>query len=1052
MRTKLNGILTLFLVLLVQITFAQTETVTGTVTDPDGLPLPGVNVLIKGQGTGTQTDFDGNFSIQANSSDKLIFSYIGFDKQTISVGTKTNINVKLEIGESLDEVVVTALGIERSARSLGYGVSSVKAQDLNEVRANDALEGLKGKASGLVITNQSGNVGGSQRILIRGVSSLQGGVQPLFVVDGVPISNDNIASGSRITGGFDFGNRAQDINPDDIESITVLKGASAAALYGSRAANGVIQITTKKGKAGKKASFQINQSSRFDTPLILPDFQNEYVFGDEGEVILGDGESIVDGGFGFEGWGPNISNVRDQTYVGYGGEEVPYEIFNNNVEDFYQTAVVNVTSFSASGASEEGKDDYRLSLSYQDQEGNIPASSLNRTNLSFNAGSEFNEKLKSRVVLNYVRSNIRGSAAQGANDPNVLSNLINGLPRTADTNIFRDFRDDQGNQINTIGTQVNNPYWIANANRNENTVQRFFGNAQLEWKPIKRFSILARSGYDTYTDTRFTRNSIGTLGRADGSYRDDLLNVRQLTLDLIANYNLDITEDLNLEINAGTQWNERVFERTGNNATVLTVPGLYSPGNAGNNAPFKDFSERRIHGVFGDITLSYKNWAFLNATGRNDWSSTLPVQNRSFFYPSISGSIVWTDALNIESSWLNYGKVRGSWANVGVDTGAYLLDFQYFPDTGFFGQFGTGGTFPFNDNLAFNSSGELPNANLKPENQGNFEVGLEFGFFNNRIILDATYYKNETTDQILSLPTPQTSGFGSFRTNIGQISNEGFELELTSTVVQTDNFSWQLNGNFSTNEFVVDDLGDIPALNLATGFNDIGVRAIEGESLNLFGPGFLRNTDANGDPIDDQILVNEDGLRQVGESRAFGDIFPDFVMGLTSIFRYKGFSLRGTFDYREGGVVFSNTVGLLRRAGLAEETALNGRANLVDTGTFVLDSNGDAVPNTTEITSQQYWQNFANASVAEGNIFDGTFIKLREVSLTYDFPRNLLEKTFISALQVGIQGRNLAVFNTDVPHIDPEASLGGSGSSLQGIERGSIPVPRSVGMNLKMSF
>jgi len=1048
-----KGILTLLLAFVVQISFAQEKTVTGTVVDGDGLPIPGVNVIVKGTTSGTQTDFDGNFTIQASADQTLVFSYLGFKNQEVKVGSKTSFDISLEpSAEELDAVVVTALGIERSERSLGYGVSTVKSEDLNEVRATDALESLKGKTSGVLITNQSGNVGGSQRIVIRGLSSLQGNQQPLFVIDGVPISNANFATGSRITGGFDFGNRAQDINPDDIESVTVLKGASAAALYGSRAANGVIEITTKKGKKGRKASFQVNQTTRFDDPLRLPDFQNQYVFGDEGEVILPEGQSIADGGFGFEGWGPNINDVGDQTYIDYDGSEVPYRIFDDNLERFYETAVVNVTSFSASGASESGKDDYRLSLSYQDQSGNAPASSLNRTNLSFNAGSELSEKLKSRVTLNYVRTNIRGSVAQGANDPNVLANLVNGLPRTANIDLFRDFEDELGNQINSIGTNVNNPYWIAIKNRNSNTVQRFFGNAQLEYAPFENFSVLGRAGYDTFTDTRFTRNAIGTLGRADGSYTDDLFNVRQLTLDLIANYTIDLTEDINLNVNVGTQWNERVLERFGNTGQTLTVPGLYDPGNADNNIPIKGFSKQRIHGVFGDITLSYKNWAFLNVTGRNDWSSTLPVQNRSFFYPSVSGSVVWTDAFEIDSDWLTYGKVRGSWANVGVDTDPYLLDYQFFPDTGFFGQFGTGGTFPFNGNLAFNSAGTLPDANLKPENQGNFEVGLEFGLFNNRLTLDATYYNNVTTDQIVALPTPQTSGFGAFRTNIGEISNEGFELELTSTIVQTKDFSWSINGNFTTNEFVVDDLDGLPALNLDTGFNGIAVRAVEGGNLELFGPGFQRALDADGNEIDNQILVNENGLRQVGESRGFGDIFPDYIVGLTSIFRYKGFTLRGTFDYREGGKVFSNTVGLLRRAGLAEETAVNGRANIVDSQAFMMNEAGDLVPNTIEASPQEYWRAFSSASVVEGNIFDGTFIKLREVSLTYDFPREILEKTFIQGLQLGLQGRNLAIFNTDIPHVDPEASLGGAGSNLQGIERGAIPVPRSLGFNVRMSF
>ncbi|WP_037316789.1 SusC/RagA family TonB-linked outer membrane protein [Salegentibacter sp. Hel_I_6] len=1053
MKNKLHGILTLLLAFVVQFTFAQQKTVTGTVTDDQGLPLPGVNVLVKGSSTGTQTDFDGEYSITTSQGETLVFSFIGFSSAERQVGSSNILDVTMEVdASSLDEVVVTALGIERSEKSLGYGVSTVKSEELNEVRETNVLNALQGKSSGVQISNQSGNVGGSTRITIRGISSLNGDVQPLWVVDGVPISNANIASGSRITGGFDFGNRAQDINPDDIESVTILKGASAAALYGSRASGGVIVVTTKKGKAGRAASFQVNSSLRFDDPLILPDFQNEYVFGDQGEV---DTETAInDGNPGLPGWGPSIGDVQGQTYTNVAGEVVPFEIFENGVENFYRTGVTKINNFNVSGASEGGADDYRLSLSHTEQEGVIPNSSLNRINLGGNAGATLTDKLKSRVNVNYVRTNTTGTAAAGANDPNVLTNIVNGLPRTTDFSLFQPFADEFGDQLSPAGLQTNNPYWIANANASQTSVERFYGNATIDFTPIENLSLLGRAGYDSYTDKRLTQNRNGTLGRFNGSYRDDFIQSRELTLDFIATYDWFINDDFNITARAGTQWNQRVIDRTGNIATDLVVPGLLDPGNAENNSPFKDFSDRRIHGVFGDITFDYKGWAFLNATGRNDWSSTLPEQNRSFFYPSVSASLVYTDALDIKSDFFSYGKVRASWANVGVDTDPYLLSYNFNPLTTFFGQFGTGGTYPFNGNLAFGSQGFLANQNLKPENQENIEFGLEFGFFNNRITIDATYYENKTTDQILFLPTPQTSGFSSFLTNIGQVSNKGVELELGARVLNGDDFTWDVDYNFTSNRFEVDDLGDIPggSLNLETGFNGIAVRAVEGESLQLYGPRFARVQDENGDPIEDQILVNSDGLRQVGSPDNLGDIFPDFIMGLTSTWRYKGFALTTTFDYRNGGKMFSNTVGQLRRDGLAAETAANGRADIVDTQAFRLNESGEAVPNDIAASPQNYWAAYSSASVVEGNVFDATFIKWRELSLTYTLPSSYLDNIFLEGLRIGVQARNLAIFNSEVPHVDPEASLGGAGSNLQGIERGGVPSPRSIGFNVNMNF
>jgi len=1035
------------------IAVAQQKTISGNVVDDKGIPLPGVNVLIKNNANGTQTDFDGNYTIEANRGAVLSFSFVGFATQEVVVGDVDQINIKLVTDAAeLDEVVVTALGIKRSARSLGYAVATIKSDDLNEVRETNVLSALQGKTSGVVIQNQSGNVGGSSRILIRGVSTLQGGQQPLFVVDGVPISNQNIATGSRISGGFDFGNRAQDINPDDIESISILKGASAAALYGSRASAGVIIITTKKGKQGRAASVSFNTSLRFDNPLRLPDFQNEYISGDEGVYDFAE----TNGDQTTAGWGPSINDasIAGQTFTNLQGNQVPFRIFENGAEDFYNTGTTSLNSFNISGASANG-DDYRLSLAYTDQKGIIPNSALNRTNLGLNAGKVFNDKLSSRFSVNYVRTNTRGTAAAGANDPNVLTNIINGLSRITDFSLFNEDVDEFGNQINDPGGQQNNPLFIARQNASQTTVQRFFGNASLQYRPTQNFDVLARAGYDTFTDTRLLQNSIGTIGVLQGNFTDDFINNRELTIDLIATYNKGLGQDFDLTLRGGTQWNERILERLQNQGVNLTVPELFDPGNAETNNLFKDFRRQRILGAFGDLTLNYKNWLILNATGRNDWSSTLPLQNNSFFYPSVSLSWVFSDALNIQNDFLSYGKLRGSWANVGVDTQSFFINFGFTPDTAFFQQFSQAGSFPFNGALAFNSDATLTDQDLNPENQITSEIGIELGLFNNRLLIDATYYSNITEDQIVAVPQPNSTGFNFFRTNIGEVSNKGVELQINTKIIKSDKFSWDIDYNFTSNQFKVEDLGNLPGdgFNLANGFSGTAVRAIEGEDLQLFGPRFRRALDADGNEIEDQILVDANGIRQVGQAGSLGSIFPDFTMGLTTTFRYKSWRLSTTFDYREGGKIFSNTVGQLRRTGLAQETAVNNREVFVDPNTFQLDANGNAVPNTTPVASvQQYWQGFANGNITEGNVFDATFIKWREISLTYTFSPKILKSTPIKALQIALEGRNLGIFNTDLPHIDPESGLGGSASNLQGIERGGVPSSRSFGFNIQANF
>lgn len=1051
MKTKFNGILTLLLALVVQLSFAQERTISGTVSDESG-PLPGVTILKKGTTQGTETDFDGNYSIKAKTGDILVFTFVGMKTVEKTVSSSNQINVAMENDNVLEEVVVTALGIKRNARDLGYGVTTVKAKELTEVSSANVFNSLQGKSSGLIIKNQSGNLGGSQRILIRGNSSLSGTVQPLFIVDGVPISNSNISTGSRIQGGYDFGNRAQDINPEDVESVTILKGASAAALYGSRAAGGVIIITTKKGKTGTKASINFSSSLRFDQALITPNLQTEYAPGDQGVYDLTQtvGNQVT------TGFGPKISSLSGETFQNVAGQTVPFRAFNNRFKEFYKTGFTKINNISFSGAS-SADDNYRLSIGHTEQSGILPLSNLQRLNIGLNAGKKLSDKLKSSFSLTYSNLGLFGTAAQGANNPNVLTGIINLEPIITDFSLFENYENAAGEQINNPTPTSNNPYWIANKNRTQVRNNRFLGNFTLNYQVIDDLDVLFRAGYDNFSERRFLPTAKGTIGRLNGGFTDDVISRDEYTLDAIATYKLQINDDLNLTTRAGTQFNNRKFQRNTNVAQNLTVPGLYDNGNAESNAPTKAFSQTRVFGVFGDLTLDYKNWLILNATGRNDWSSTLFPNNNSFFYPSVSLSWIFTDALDIESEILSYGKVRSSWANVGDDTGAYLLNFVYTPLNTFFGQFGTGGTYPFNGLLAFASSNLNVDPNLVPANQRTFEVGAELGLFNNRINVNATYYSNLNSDDIISVPVPQTTGFTGLLTNVGGVSNKGIELTISGQAIKTENFSWDFSYNFTKNTTRVESLDRLPgkSLTLASEFNGLEVRAVEGKPFQLFGRRFARAKDADGNEIEDAILVDSDGLRFEGEQGELGKIDPDFNMGLTTSLNYKGFRLSSTFDYRQGGKIFSNTIGSLRRAGLAAETVEQRTGSFIDPNTFTQPGGpGTAlVPNNTPISSPQaYWSRRASSSIAEANIFDATFIKWRELSLSYSLPKSALEKTPFASILIALQARNLAILHSKVDHIDPEAGLGGSGSQLDGIERGGIPTTRSFGLSLNAKF
>jgi TonB-linked SusC/RagA family outer membrane protein len=1024
------------------ITFAQEKTISGTVSDGSGLPLPGATVLIKGTTSGTTSDFDGKYSIKASQGATLVFSFVGYTRQEVKI-TNDTINITMtEDAESLEEVVITAMGIRREARSIGYGISTVKGEELLKARESNIVNSLQGKLTGVQITNTGGNLGGSSKIVIRGVSSLSGRNNPLWVVDGVLINDSQTSSNNtRISGNRDFANGAAAINPDDVESLSVLKGAAATALYGSRAAAGAIIVTTKRGKVGAGATVTVNSSVRFEDLFRTPDYQQEYASGTQGQYDPGTG--------GFD-WGPRIVGqiVPNLAVTGVTGPLTAVK--NNGIDDFFKTGVSKINNFAISDATE--KMDYRLSLTSFDQTGILPGASLERLTVGLNAGVKHNEKLRSRFSVQYTSTSSKGTGATGANDPNIIS--LTSFSSTLDQNLFKPWKDASGNQINVLTANnrstSNNPLWLRNENASDRDDDRFFGNYEIAFTPIESLSFTGRVGMDLQDDRRLIENSVGTITRLFGDYNSDNIRRKEITVDLYGAYNKNLAQDLNLNLIGGFQYNSRVFERQQIQGVQLSVPELFSPGNALQTIAGRDFAESRLIGLYGSAELSYKDWATLTVTGRNDYSSTLPIENNSYFYPSVSLAFVFSDAFNLSNSWFDYGKLRGSWAKVGNDTGAYQLDFAFNPITTATAQYSLDLNFPLNGALGYSASATIPAANLLPEEQTSYEIGLELKFLKGRIGFDAAYFKNQNENQILAIPIPESTGFG-FRTeNVGRVDQEGFELAINAIPLKIGDFSWNTNINFSNVESKVVSLTNgLESVNIQSGFSSVSVVAVPGKPFQLRGIPFLRD-EASGRPIIDPLT----GRRQAGQVEEFGSVLPKWTAGFVNSFSYKGFNLSATIDMRWGGVMKSSTVEDLQQNGLVKETLLNREGTFIDTAGVLVDAAGNVTENDVPlINAQDFWQNslgIGNAS--EAYIFDASYAKLREVSFSYTFSPKLLNGTFIKGLSVGVEGRNLALLYSKVPHIDPEANLFGSGSDGFGVERASIPSTTSIGFNVRLTF
>lgn len=1045
-----------------QIANAQSIKISGLITEKSGgLPIPGVSVSIKGSSTGTQTNTAGKFSIEAKPNDILRIAFIGYNSQEVTVtNSSTTLNIALEESQNaLNEVVVTALNITREKKSLGYAVQELKSKDISEAKETNLVNALSGKVAGVQVTNSQGDMG-SSRIIIRGETSISGNNQPLFIIDGVPVDNtQNLGSG----GSRDFANTISDINSEDIESMSVLKGPNAAALYGSRAAAGVVLITTKKGKGTKGIGISINSNTSFSSLLILPDYQNSYGQGSNGQFSYVDGAGAGLNDNVDESWGPRLDG-RLIPQFNSNGVPVPFIAHPDNVKSFFNTGrtLNNGIAFSGSG----DKYDFRLSYNNLDQTGVIPNSSQSKNSFLFNYSYKITPKLTLNTYANFVSSSADNLPGSGGKRATSTMLQFTWFGRQVDLNALKDYKDATESNSSWNNFYYSNPYFVANENTVSQVRNRLIGSVELNYKIIDGLSANFRTGNDYYTDRRKIKVANGTKGLPTGSfgsYEEDAYTFNENNTEGRLDYTKKLNKDFNLDILLGGNIRTTTFENNDQLASKMAVRGLYTLNNSSDPLVSTNiYTKQKIYSTFGSAQLGFRNYAYLNLTTRNDWSSTLPIQNRSYFYPSVNGSFILTEAFNIKSDVLNFAKLRGGWSKVGKDASPYQLINTY----GFIA--------PFNGNPQQYANALFLNTNLKPETTKSAEAGFEVGLFENRVRFDFSVYNTNSIDQILSLDVSAATGYTQKLVNGGTMNNKGLEAQLGITPIKTNDFTWDINPNFSLNRSKVKSLyQDIQSYVIGTD-RTVQVLATVGQPYGtLFGTAFVRN--AAGD-----IIVKADGTPTIGANKQIlGKFTPNWIGGITNSFTYKKVNLSVLVDAHVGGKIYSNTnrtgtyTGVLastlpgrgtengglsyyypgnstanKAVQITAGTAAPGGATVYDDGMVFKGVLADGTANSTILPAQQYYKGFTNAD--EAFVYSATYVKLREVKLGYTLPQQWIQSIGLQSATFSVVGRNLLIIHKEVPNIDPETAFNtGNG---QGLEDLTLPGVRNIGFNINLKF
>ena len=1060
---------------------AQTKKVTGQVISAeDNQPVIGAAIVVKGTTIGTITDFDGKFSLDVpNDAKSVMVSYVGLKGREIPITAVMNIKLESD-SHALDEVVVTAMGISREKKSLGYAIQEVGSEELTKAGQINVTGALSGKVAGVQVNQFGGSVGASSRISVRGNSSLAADQQPLIVLDGVPIANDTQRSGDNTYNGVDYGSGLNDINPEDIESMTVLKGGSAA-LYGMRAGNGVILITTKSGKKGSGVKVSYDGNFTIDRISTVPKLQNSYGQGNNGdewhwkqnapdlsyqEYAEKYGFNWVDGTNGIndfydESWGPRLDAGLNLVQYDSNGQKAPWVSRPNNIKDFFQTGYSMNHTISLSANSE--KSTTRASISYRDQKGTVPNTDQKRYSAQLNSFFKLNNYISYDMSASYTRTQSDNLVAQGYGGNNPINSLFAWSGRQINMKTLKenwDQKDANGNYTyyNWNTNYHMNPYFNVNENTNSYQRDRIFGKTSLYYQPFEFLKFEGRAGVDYYNSQSFERHYIDRSDWTKGGFTQINTKNTELNLDFIASFNKTFG-DFNITAMAGANYRDLSWEDARIGATALTIPGVYTIANKDGAAyNLMDHSHRRSNSVYGNASIGWRNQLYVDLSARNDWDSTI---KDAFFYPSASASWIVTEsfpALKGDGSYLSFWKLRAGWAEIGSATSPYRNRAYYYAATD-----------AFNGVAQIYKSTVYPNPDLKPESIKTWELGTEFGFLHDRLHFDLAYYHKTTTDQILNVRIPYSSGYSSLLINAGKIENKGIELQVRGDILESkDGFNWSSTLNFSKDRSKVVEL--YPGLTeYGMGWTwGIATQAIKGEKWGeLVGPGFDRVDEAdvkNGLATADQIgavKVNSNGLLRSKSAQRIGNVTPDFMMNWRHDFNIKNWGFGFLLDLRIGGDIWSQTMAHSYTAGVANVTAENGiRERDIVGGVDVLknervvmqDASGKWVTNTIKTDAYSWFK----ADVSEYYVFDGSYLKLREAYISYNFPKELIAKTrYISNASVSLIGTNLWlmwVHSSNTMRLDPETGGVSSDSRGIGFEQAAVPSSRSFGVKLNLTF
>ncbi len=1055
-QEKRKTLLTVAIVFCSSMLFAQS--IRGVVTDSIGSTLAGVNVIVKGTAVGTTTDANGAFEMTQNDmlseSSVLVFSFIGYKTQEVSLNGNTVLKISLREDQAmLSEIVVTALGIKRDEKALGYATQTLRENQMQDARSNNWAGALSGKIAGLSLISTGSGPVNSTRIKLRGDNSLNPAKNnALVILDGVPMNNGMVSSGVSNAYGagsgndvpIDFGNGISDINPDDIESITVLKGANAAALYGSRGSNGVLIITTRSGKQGKGLGVTINSNYALQDVLKWPDYQYKYGQG-TGRAFNGDGDLYYSYGASADGastggtssaFGPKFENQLyyqyDPTVEGQSPEKLPWRPYKNNIKGFWRTGSTITNSISLEGGDERSS--ARVSLTHSKNEWIMPNTGYERINAALSLNHMVSEKIKIGAKVNFTNKQSDNLPATGYNNQSIAYFMIFQNPNV-DLQWYRPIwkkNKTEVDQVHPFSSFIDNPYLIAYEMTNALENNSVAGNLSATYKITDKWEVMVRSALSWSRDERRQRRPYSTANFQKGYYKEQDVFFSEVNTDGLLSYSDRIGQHIDVKVSAGANNRHVTSRSTDAYVEGLVIPGVYKLTNGVNSAMVStNSSEKVVNSVYAFANFSYDDKIFVDITGRNDWSSTLPEKNNSFFYPSISTSLILNEIFSFPV-FMSFSKLRVSVAEVGNDTDPYQTAKYYgrseFPGSG-------------------SVSTTLYNANLKPENTTSYEAGLENLFFNRRLGVDVSVYRNITENQILEVPMDPTTGYTAAVLNAGEVRNQGVELVLTGVPVQFRKFKWSSTVTWAKNSNRVLSLADglTDRQDIGYGGNATITATVGGTTGDIYGFGFKRAPDG-------QIIYNANGLPdRPQETQYIGNAYADWKGGFQNEFSYGNFRLSVLIDGQYGGIVYSQTHHKMSEQGKLQHT-LRGREDGYIIGKGVVD-NGDGtyIPNTKQVNLADYYADYYRRANVEANSFDASFLKLREARIEYAFPRQILSRTPIREARIAFYGRDLAMI-TDFPIFDPEtAALNGS-TILPGVEMGQLPTPRTYGVNVTLKL